>query len=327
MPPQQDAGHKQIGMNTVYLKNDMLPMQPCVATIGFFDGVHRGHQYLIRQVTDEARAAGLQSTVITFDRHPRQVLNSDYIPQLLSTPESKLLLLSKTGVDNAVVLPFDREMAAMSAQDFMNNVLKDKLNVRKLIIGYDNHFGHNRSEGFGDYVRYGREAGIEVIQANAFTLCGYNVSSSVIRRFLQDGEVEMAERCLGYPYTISGIVKKGFQQGRKLGFPTANLDPSTVVQMIPAYGAYAVTARIEQSLAMRPAMMNIGTRPTFGGNEVSLETNIFNFSENIYGKLMLVSFIHRIRGEQKFDNEEQLQEQLCMDKKMVEQQFNKDKEE
>ena len=122
-------------------------------------------------------------------------------------------------------------------------------------------------------------------------------------------------------------MKKGFQKGRQLGFPTANLDPATVGQMIPAHGAYAVTARIEQSMAMRPAMMNIGTRPTFGGEDVSLETNIFNFSENIYGKLMLVSFIHRIRGEQKFESLTQLQEQLCMDRKMVEQQFNKDKEE
>lgn len=305
----------------------MQPVQPCVATIGFFDGVHRGHQYLIRQVTDEARAAGLESTVITFDCHPRQVLQSDYIPQLLSTPESKLLMLSKTGVDNAVVLTFDREMASLSAKEFITDILKEKLNVRKLIIGYDNRFGHNRAEGFADYVRYGREVGMEVVQGNAFSLCGYNVSSSVIRRFLQDGEVEMAEKCLGYPYTIAGIVKKGFQKGRQLGFPTANLDPATVGQMIPAHGAYAVTARIEQSMAMRPAMMNIGTRPTFGGEDVSLETNIFNFSENIYGKLMLVSFIHRIRGEQKFESLTQLQEQLCMDRKMVEQQFNKDKEE
>lgn len=314
-------------MKTIHLGKDMQPMQPCVATIGFFDGVHRGHQYLIRQVTDEAKATGMESTVITFDRHPRQVLQSDYTPQLLSTPDSKLLMLSKTGIDNAVVLHFDMEMASLSAEEFITRILKERLNVRKLIIGYDNRFGHGRAEGFADYVRYGKEAGMEVIHANAFTLYGYNVSSSVIRRFLQDGEVEMAEKCLGYPYTISGTVRKGFQEGRKLGFPTANIDPATVCQMIPAKGAYAVTARIEQSMAMRPAMMNIGTRPTFGGMDVSLETNIFNFSDNIYGKLMLVSFIHRIRGEQKFDSLAQLREQLRMDRKLVEQQFSKDKEE
>ena len=221
-------------MKTIHLGKDMQPMQPCVATIGFFDGVHRGHQYLIRQVTDEAKATGMESTVITFDRHPRQVLQSDYIPQLLSTPDSKLLMLSKTGIDNAVVLHFDMEMASLSAEEFITRILKERLNVRKLIIGYDNRFGHGRAEGFADYVRYGKEAGMEVIHANAFTLYGYNVSSSVIRRFLQDGEVEMAEKCLGYPYTISGTVRKGFQEGRKLGFPTANIDPATVCQMIPA---------------------------------------------------------------------------------------------
>lgn len=314
-------------MKTIRLSKDTLLPPPCVATIGFFDGVHMGHKYLVRQVTDEARASGMESTAITFDHHPRQVLRSDYVPQLLSTTDSKLLLLSRTGIDNTVVLPFDGEMASMSARDFMKNVLRDRLNVRKLVIGYDNRFGNDRSEGFDDYARHGREIGMEVLRANAFTLHGYNVSSSVIRRFLQEGEIEMANLCLGYPYTISGTVVRGYREGRKMGFPTANIAPASVSQMIPQKGVYAVRARLENSVAMLPGMMNIGRRPTFGGEATSLETNIFNFSDNIYGKHMLVSFMHRIRGERKFSGTEELAEQLRKDKETVERQFEKKQEE
>ena len=150
-------------MKTIYLNDNTAPLEPSVATIGFFDGVHRGHQFLISHVRQEAARSGLQSLVVTFDRHPRQVLRKDYQPELLSTLDSKLLLLSKTGVDATALLHFDEAMASLSARDFMAQILRDRLNVRKLIIGYDNRFGHNRSEGFDDYVRYGRELGIEVI--------------------------------------------------------------------------------------------------------------------------------------------------------------------
>ena len=174
-------------------------MRPCVATIGFFDGVHRGHRFLIERLKEDAQRTGLESTVITFERHPRQVLSADYQPKLLTTFEEKMLLLSKTGVDNCAVLQFDRQMALLTAREFMERVLSGLLNVKKLYIGYDHRFGHNREEGFEDYVRYGRELGIEVLQNTAFDLEGVNVSSSVIRSFLQEGEVEMAARCLGYP--------------------------------------------------------------------------------------------------------------------------------
>lgn len=181
-------------MNTIHY-NDTVQLPPCVATIGFFDGVHRGHQFLIHHLVETARKDGLQSTVITFDAHPRKVLQADYQPEMLSTLDSKLLLLSKTEVDNAVVLHFDKAMAAMSAREFMQQVLHDHLNVRKLFIGYDHRFGHNRAETFEDYVRYGSEMGIEVIRNEAFQIDGINISSSVIRSFLKEGEVEMAAQC------------------------------------------------------------------------------------------------------------------------------------
>lgn len=314
-------------MKTIRLDDFTQSVEPCVATIGFFDGVHKGHQFLIRHVKDEAKAAGLQSTVITFDKHPRQVLQEDYIPEMLSTLDSKLLLLSKTGVDNSVVLRFNKEMAELSAREFMAKVLRDRLHVKKLIIGYDNRFGHNREEGFDDYVRFGEELGIEVIKNEAFLLNGINVSSSVVRAFLKEGEIEMANSCLGYPYTIIGKVVKGFQEGRKMGFPTANLDVSEFGMLVPAPGVYAVKTRLEGSVTMKQGMMNIGKRPTFDGEKITLETNIFDFSDDIYDKLMLVSFEHRIRSERKFESPEQLKEQLTIDRQIVKEQFKKESDE
>ena len=306
---------------------DGMQLQACVATIGFFDGVHRGHQFLIRHLVETARQDGLASTVITFDEHPRKVLQSDYQPEMLSTLDSKLLLLSKTEVDNAVVLHFDRQMAALSAREFMQQVLHDHLNVKKLFIGYDHRFGHNRADTFDDYVRYGEEMGIEVIKNEAFQIDGINISSSVIRSFLKEGEIEMANRCLGYPYTIIGKVVNGYHEGRKLGFPTANLDISHFGQLIPAPGVYAVKARMENMVVWKHGMMNIGTRPTFNGKGMTLETHIFNFDGDIYDQLLLVSFVKRIRGERKFESPEELTSQLKEDEETVVGLFDKEADE
>ena len=303
-------------MRTVYLDKGIQPMRPSVATIGFFDGVHRGHRFLIRQLMEDAERKGLESTVITFDRHPRQVLQADYQPQLLTTFDEKQVMLSKTGVDNMAVLSFDAQMARLSAREFMERVLSGLLNVKKLYIGYDHRFGHNREEGFEDYVRYGRELGIEVVQSEAYELNGVSVSSSVIRSFLQEGEVEMAERCLGYPYILLGKVSPGVQEGRKLGFPTANLVVDSC-KLIPAAGAYAVSARLENSTTTRPAMMNIGTRPTFGENAQTLEVHILDYNGNLYGERLAVGFVRRLREEHKFRSPEELARQLQQDAEKV----------
>ena len=304
-------------MNTIYYDNKEAMTEPCVATIGFFDGVHRGHQFLISHLVETARQDGMPAVVITFDEHPRKVLQSDYQPEMLSTLDSKLLLLSKTEVDDAVVLHFTREMAAMSAREFMQQVLHDHLHVKKLFIGYDHRFGHNREETFDDYVRYGKEMGIEVIKNQAYSMNGINISSSVIRSFLKEGEVDMANQCLGYPYTIIGKVVNGYHEGRKLGFPTANLDLSHFGQMIPAPGVYAVKARLEGTVVWKQGMMNIGTRPTFDGKQLTLETHIFNFEGDIYDQFLLVSFVKRIRGERKFESPEELAAQLKEDEQMI----------
>ena len=297
-------------------------MPELVATIGFFDGVHRGHRFLIDRVIEEAQRSGMSSAVITFDRHPREVLQTDYQPDLLSTLDEKLLLLSKTHVDNTVVLHFDASLAALTAHDFMRDVLQGQLKVRKLIIGYDNRFGHNRSEGFDDYVCYGKELGIEVIRADAFLPDDVRVSSSVIRTCLREGRVEEANRLLGYDYTIESRIVSGYQNGRKMGFPTANLDVTRCQQLLPASGVYAVLVRLKDSVGWKRGMMNIGHRPTFNGTTTSMEVNLFNFSGDLYGQELLVSFISKIRDERKFDSIDALAEQLQHDKVQINKLFD-----
>ena len=297
-------------------------MPELVATIGFFDGVHRGHRFLIDRVIEEAQRSGMSSAVITFDRHPREVLQTDYQPDLLSTLDEKLLLLSKTHVDNTVVLHFEASLAALTAHDFMRDVLQGQLKVRKLIIGYDNRFGHNRSEGFDDYVRYGKELGIEVIRADAFLPDGVRVSSSVIRTCIREGRVEDANRLLGYDYTIESRIVSGYQNGRKMGFPTANLDVTRCQQLLPASGVYVVLVRLKDSVGWKRGMMNIGHRPTFNGRTTSMEVNLFNFSGDLYGQELLVSFISKIRDERKFDSIDALAEQLQHDKVQINKLFD-----
>lgn len=312
-------------MKTFVLTDNEIKVDPCVATIGFFDGVHRGHQYLIEQVRKVAVERGLVSTVITFDTHPRQVLNSEFKPQLLNSFDEKVFRLSLTNIDNCAVLPFNHMLAQLSAREFMEQILLNRLQVKILVIGYDNRFGHNRSEGFDDYVRYGKELGIEVILSKAFLLKGVKISSSVVRSFISEGEVELANQCLGYPYTIFGHVVDGEHTGRKLGFPTANIQPNEPYKHIPAGGVYAVKVRIEGTVEMKHSMLNIGVRPTFGGTSKQvIEAHVFRFEDDIYGHKIAVSFMHRIRAERKFKTPEDLTAQLQKDYATVEEQFLKD---
>ena len=287
---------------------------PCVATIGFFDGVHRGHKFLIKSVIDSAAEHGLQSAVITFDRHPRLVLHKEFQPRLLTTADEKLRLLAATGVNRCEMLRFDEQTASLSAYDFMKTVLRGRLNVRRLITGYDNRFGHNRAEGFDDYVRYGLELGMEVERAEAFVLNGVNVSSSVVRSFLSAGETDMASMCLGYHYKIVGTVVSGYHEGRKLGFPTANIDVEDKLKLVPEAGVYAVRVRIGDEPELLDGMMNIGTRPTFDGTETTLEVNIFGFGGDIYGRKITVEFHRRLREERKFGSVYKLMDQLKADR-------------
>ena len=250
--------------------------EPCVATIGFFDGVHMGHRFLIEQVRELAAARGLRSALITFPIHPRKVMNADYRPELLTTSEEKLALLEEMGVDYCFMLDFTREVSHLTAHEFMSDILRDRYRVQTLVIGYDHRFGHNRSEGFEDYCRYGSEMGIEVSRARACVCDDLHISSSVIRKMLHQGEVDRAARCLGYDYFLDGTVVSGYQVGRKIGFPTANLSVDDPDKLVPADGVYAVHVTFDGHTYN--GMLNIGTRPTIGnGPERSIEVNILHF--------------------------------------------------
>jgi len=319
-------------MKTIYVDGGTpVNTTACVATIGFFDGVHRGHRFLISQVCEQAKAEGREAMVITFDRHPRQVLQDDYQPALLTTTDEKLQLLKETGIDTGAVLHFDRVMASLSARDFMEQVLLGRLNVRTLVTGYDNRFGRGRTENFNDYVRYGQELGIRVVQSEAFMLGGEHVSSSLVRSALLRGDVAHATRCLGRPYVLTGRVVSGHQEGRKLGFPTANVDVSASACLVPANGVYAVKVGImadgphAASSATFEGMMNIGMRPTFSGHRQTLEVYLFNFNGDIYGRELSVAFIRHIREEQRFDSADMLAAQLRRDEAEIKKLFEQDK--
>jgi len=210
-----------------------------VATIGFFDGVHQGHRYLIRQVMDEAKTRGMKPLVVTFPTHPRKVLHSDYQPNLLTTCDEKVALLKAAGVDDVALMEFTYELSLMTAREFMQK-LRDDYSVGVLVIGYDHKFGHNREEGFDDYVRYGKELGIDVVQALKEPEGKY--SSTVARNALLEGDIATANTVLGYPYFIEGCVVKGFHVGTKIGYPTANISlPDD--KLVPKNGVYQVRVR------------------------------------------------------------------------------------
>ena len=303
-------------MRTIFLDEATKLSGRAVATVGFFDGVHSGHRYLIDRLKAVARENNCMSMIITFDKHPRQVLNSDYKPMLLSTLDEKLNLLSQTGIDCCVVLPFTADMADLSAHDFMKTILSERLSVATLMIGYDNRFGHRREDGYEQYVAYGKELGISVIDSDSFSYGNGSVSSSMVRRFISAGDVERAAECLGRPYSLSGMVVHGEAKGRTIGFPTANIVPADADKLIPDGGVYAVLVSLDDSSTMLNGMMNIGSRPTFDGKMLTLEVHIFDFDGDIYKHSLRVFFIKKIRNERCFSSPDELAKQLETDEKV-----------
>lgn len=279
------------------------------ATIGFFDGVHRGHLFLISQMCSLAKAQGMESVIITFDRHPREVIHSDFIPQLLSSPSEKLFLLGRSEADRVEVLHFTREMSQWSALEFMMRILKEQLGISTLVMGYDHRFGHGGGS-HEDYVRWGMECGIDVELARE--LEGEKVSSSRIRSLLKEGMLKEANALLGYDYPLSGTVVKGHQIGRHLGFPTANLRIPQE-KLLPADGVYAGRAILPEGKAC-PAVLNIGQRPTIqNGGDVTVEVHLLNFSGDLYGKEIRMELAVRLRDELQFSSVEELKMQIQMD--------------
>ena len=278
-------------------------------TIGFFDGVHQGHRYLLQQLEELAAANGLSAAAVTFDRHPRTVVQPNFVPSLLTTQEEKLDLLSKAFSGKIIVLPFTQELREMTAKEFMQNILREKLNAELLLMGYNHRFGHGGGNP-EDYVTWGHETGIKVCLAKA--LAGEKVSSSRIRNLISLGDVKKANNLLGYPYFLTGEVTEGKQIGRQIGFPTANLTLPEQ-KLMPACGVYAVWVTMPDH-SRRGGMLCIGHRPTVEQNgEISVEVHIFDFNGNLYGTSISIDFIEKLRDERHFDSLEELQKQLMLD--------------
>lgn len=295
---------------------ELLKGKRLAATIGFFDGVHLGHRFLINELKEVAQARHLPSAVITFREHPRAVLQSDYQPKLLDSFDEKLERLASTGIDYCIVLDFTLQLSRLTAQEFIGSVLVGRLHVEALLIGYDHRFGRDRADGFEQYVAYGAACGMEVVKASPYDEGRTAVSSSEIRKLLAEGKVEEAARLLTYPYQLKGTIVDGYKVGRKLGFPTANIQVDEPFKVIPGIGVYAVWVYLKDKTYK--GMLYIGDRPTLdNGNNITLEVNILDFSGDIYNNEITVAFIHYVRGDVKFGSLDELKEQLARDRETV----------
>ncbi len=293
-----------------------IPPQGLAATIGFFDGVHLGHRFLIDELKRTAAARNLPSAVITFPEHPRTVLHSDYQPKLLNSFEEKIELLGGTGIDYGIVLPFTPELSRLSAQAFIEEVVSRRYGVKALLTGYDHRFGHNRTDGFEQYTAYGKACGVEVLRVPAFDAGRIRVSSSEIRAQLAARNIRQANEFLTYPYRIKGTIIAGNQIGRTIGFPTANIRVDEPFKVIPGIGIYAVRVAVDGE--KYPGMLYIGDRPTLSNdNAISMEVNILNFSGNLYNREIEVFFEEYIRDNRKFGSLDELKQQLTRDREQV----------
>ncbi|MCX5834028.1 MAG: bifunctional riboflavin kinase/FAD synthetase [Deltaproteobacteria bacterium] len=286
-----------------------------VITIGNFDGIHLAHQEILHRVVQEARERRARSVVITFDPHPQKVLHPKRQPfYLLTTLDEKMKLIESLGIDAVLLITFTQAFSATTAEAFVREVLWDKLRVQKVFIGHDYAFG-NRKQGNEDFLRsMGGMLGYEVESINTFTVNDTIVSSTNIRMAILDGDVRKAALLLGRPYSVSGAVIRGYQRGKEIGIPTANIEPGK--ELLPANGVYAVVVDLEG--AHYPGVLNVGFNPTFSNEKLSVEVHIMNFGEELYGKYLTVSFIERIRSEMKFESPQKLVEQILRDKAKAE---------
>ena len=285
-------------------------------TIGTYDGVHTGHQVVIKQLKNAAKKINGESVLLTFFPHPRMVLYpEDNELRLLNTIDERIEMLKKAGIDHLIIHPFSKEFSRLGSTEFVRDFLVNKLNVGTLVIGYDHHFGRNREGSFEHLQELGPLYDFNVEEIEAQNIQQINISSTKIRTSLNNGEILAANKFLGYNYFIEGMVVEGNQKGREIGFPTANIKVNDWYKLIPSNGVYAVKVKIDNNIFN--GMLNIGMRPTVKGTEETIEVNIFNFNQNIYNKSVRVEFYERIRDERKFETLADLKEQLNIDKKQV----------
>jgi len=292
--------------------NDFHSTKKTILTLGTFDGVHIGHKKILERITQNTENGKYESLVLTFFPHPRMVLQEKSEIKLLNTIAEKTKLLEATGIENLIIHPFNESFSRLTAEEFVHSILVDQFQIQKIIIGHDHRFGRNRTANIDDLIAFGAEYGFEVEQISAQEIQDVSVSSTKIRKALDEGNMALANDYLGYDYFLSGEVVKGKQLGRTIGFPTANIQIGEDYKLIPKIGVYAVKAIVDQKEVF--GMMNIGFNPTVNGQKQTIEVHLFDFDEDIYGKQIEVSLLKYLREEQKFGSVDLLKEQLNQDK-------------
>ena len=283
-----------------------------VITIGTFDGVHIGHRKILERLINSAKTSGLKATVLTFFPHPRMVLQNDAEIKLLNTVEEKKAIMEEIGLDYLIIHPFTKGFSRLTATDFVRDILVNELKAKKIIIGYDHRFGRNRNANIQDLMAFGNTLDFEVEEIPAQEIDEVSVSSTKIRKALEDGDIPTANRYLGYPYMLTGSVKKGKGLGRTLSFPTANLHIEEYYKLIPKNGVYVIQSNLNGQAVQ--GMMNIGVNPTVDGSKRSIEIHFFNLEEDLYGRTVRIEILHRLRDEKRFDSVDALRQQLEKDK-------------
>lgn len=289
-------------------KND----KKAIVTIGIFDGVHLGHSKILNRITQSALNLNCDSLVLTFFPHPRMVLDDNSEIKLLNTINEKVFLIEKTGLSNLIIHPFNKAFSELSAEEFVEKILVEKLNIQKIIIGHDHRFGKNRNANIDDLIHFGKKYNFEVEQISAQEINEVSISSTKIRNALNQGNIDLATEYLGYNYLLTGIVTKGKQLGRIIGYPTANIQIKEDYKLLPKNGVYIVKSIIKNKTVF--GMMNIGVRPTVDGVTQTIEIHFFDYNDDLYEQEIVVSILKRIRDEQKFESLEALKNQLSLDK-------------
>jgi riboflavin kinase/FMN adenylyltransferase len=283
-----------------------------VVTTGTFDGVHLGHQKIISRLKEVAKEENGETVLLTFYPHPRMVLfPEDNELKLLNTQQEKIELLEKYGIDHLIIYPFTKEFSRLTSVEFVRNILVNRIKTKRLVIGYNHHFGRNREGSFEHLKEYGPLYGFDVEEIPAEDIDNIEISSTKIRKALQTGDIKTASSYLGHAYTLSGKVVEGLKLGRTLGYPTANIVVNDIYKLIPADGIYAV--KLKHNGIMYGGMLSIGNNPTVEGKGRSIEVNIFDFNQSIYGDVVTIYFVDKLRDEMKFNSLEELKTQLEKD--------------
>ena len=301
-------------MKVYYALEDFTSLQNAVVTTGTFDGVHVGHKKILDQLSKAAKECGGESVLLTFNPHPRIVLQPDVDMKLLNTQQEKIAHLKETGLDHLIIHPFTREFSRTKSLDFVRDHLVNRIGAKKLVIGYDHHFGRNREGSFEHLKEFGPMYGFEVEEIAAEDVDQVTVSSTKIRKALSEGAIESANEYLGYFYSLRGKVISGEKMGKQLGFPTANLLVNNTQKLIPGHGIYAVEVEFPATPGtLHHGLCNIGVRPTFSGKQQTIETYILDFDRDIYGEQISIQFKKYLRPEAKFESKNELIKQMQED--------------